>query len=263
MRTFLLLAMMWVLAGCADTSDGPRWGDGFSLAPGWARVKTAAVDAATSPATWVPVAGALAFQIGNADRGLAGWASDHHPLFGSRATADDAGDVLRAIAGASWVATGLAAPAPEGQWLDSKLEGFGVGTAAIGVTAGVTEVLKTTVDRNRPKGRGGKSFPSGHSSLTAVAARLSQRNLEYDNVTPGARLGLDIGLAGLTATTAWSRLEAGKHHPSDVLAGIALGNFFGIFFNDAFLGRAADVRPHMQLETAPHGAVLSFNVPLD
>jgi membrane-associated phospholipid phosphatase len=31
-------------------------------------------------------------------------------------------------------------------------------------------------------------------------------------------------------------LEAKKHYPSDVLAGMALGHFLGAFINDAFLG---------------------------
>ncbi len=35
--------------------------------------------------------------------------------------------------------------------------------------------------------------------------------------------------------TAWARVEGGKHYPSDVLFGAALGNFVAIFVRDAFL----------------------------
>ncbi len=40
----------------------------------------------------------------------------------------------------------------------------------------------------------------------------------------------------MTAATAWARIEAKRHYPTDVLAGAALGNFIGAFINDAFIG---------------------------
>lgn len=43
-------------------------------------------------------------------------------------------------------------------------------------------------------------------------------------------------LDALTYGTAWARVEAGFHFPSDTLVGISLGNFNEAFFNDAFLG---------------------------
>jgi membrane-associated phospholipid phosphatase len=52
----------------------------------------------------------------------------------------------------------------------------------------------------------------------------------------GARTGLRAGFLALSLTTGWARLEAKKHFPSDVLAGMAIGHFFGAFINDAFLG---------------------------
>jgi len=36
--------------------------------------------------------------------------------------------------------------------------------------------------------------------------------------------------------TGWARVEAQKHYPSDVLAGMALGNFMAAFIYDAFMG---------------------------
>lgn len=49
-------------------------------------------------------------------------------------------------------------------------------------------------------------------------------------------MGLQIGFTTLTVSTAWARVEAKSHFPSDVLAGMALGHFIGAFINDAFLG---------------------------
>jgi membrane-associated phospholipid phosphatase len=46
----------------------------------------------------------------------------------------------------------------------------------------------------------------------------------------------------LAAGTAWARVEAQKHFPSDILAGAALGNFVASFVHDAFLGLPDDRR---------------------
>ena len=42
--------------------------------------------------------------------------------------------------------------------------------------------------------------------------------------------------AGLAVGTAYARVEAKEHFPSDVLVGAALGHFIGVFANEAFLG---------------------------
>ena len=42
----------------------------------------------------------------------------------------------------------------------------------------------------------------------------------------------DTSLAWLTG---WARMEAGKHHPSDVLAGAALARFLTVFVHDGFM----------------------------
>ena len=67
-------------------------------------------------------------------------------------------------------------------------------------------------------------------------ATLASRNLNSLPLSDRGTTSLRIGLASLTAGTAWARVEAGKHFPSDVLAGMALGHLIGAFINDAFLG---------------------------
>ena len=104
------------------------------------------------------------------------------------------------------------------------------------LTAGSTDLLKYTTNRTRPDNSGHDSFPSGHVSITAACNTLATRNLQYLEMPDGARTGLRAGFLALSLTTGWSRLEARKHFPSDVLAGMALGHFFGAFIHDAFLG---------------------------
>lgn len=249
------------LAGCATVGpDEPGWGRDARAAPGWARVRDAAVNAARSPFTWAPVIGAIALQFGDLDDDIAEEAMDNTPIFGSTSGADDASDVLR---GASWVfyaTTGLLAPrvddAPARQ---AKLKGFGVGAAAIGVTQVLTAGLKSGTDRERPNDRDDNSFPSGHASAAAVALRLTQRNLEYFDLAPNARRTLNAGFGAIGAMTGWARVEAGEHHLSDVLVGGALGNFLGMFVSDAFLGRGRNQGLTARFELSRSSAVTQLH----
>src|SRR5262249_5054372 len=81
------------------------------------------------------------------------------------------------------------------------------------LNAAVTSSLKLLVGRRRPGG-GAESFPSGHTSPPFAAASLIDDNM-------GGAVGASAyGLAGLTG---FSRMEARRHYPSDVLAGAAVG----------------------------------------
>lgn len=223
------------LDGCATGTGGSFWGAEATFAPGWQRLGRAAATAAADPFTWAPAVGAAALQIGEADNDIADWANKETPIFGSRETASDASDWLRGASVAVYVGTGLGAPAPRGEWLSAKAKGLAVGTAAIGATSGLTALVKEASDRERPLGQDDDSFPSGHASLASVSARLTSETLRYYDMPDGARIAADAGLAALALTTAWARVEAGKHHPADVLAGAALGNFLAVFATEAFL----------------------------
>jgi membrane-associated phospholipid phosphatase len=81
------------------------------------------------------------------------------------------------------------------------------------LNAGLTSSLKLLVGRQRPGG-GTHSFPSGHTSAAFAAASLIDDN-------QGGALG--VSAYGLAAMTGYSRIEARRHYPSDVLAGAAVG----------------------------------------
>ena len=121
-------------------------------------------------------------------------------------------------------------------WLIAKAKGALVQVTAASVSSKITNQLKTSTDRERPNGLADKSFPSGHSSASAVNTRLASENLESIQMQQGTRRALNVGLTALTLGTSWARIEAGWHYPSDTLFSIALGNFVGSFVNDAFLG---------------------------
>ena len=71
-----------------------------------------------------------------------------------------------------------------------------------------------------------QSMPSGHTS-TAAATYFSMASLLHSQTQLPA--GLSYGTAMLlTATTAWSRVYFGMHHPSDTLVGSMVGAFIGM-----------------------------------
>lgn len=233
---FVLCLLALPPGACAAPQAGASWGDGATVTPGWRRLGDAALKAITDPFTWAPALGAAALQIGNLDNRIARWANRHNPVFGSRAAAADASDMLDEANVAIYLGAGLAAPVSESDnWVWTKAKGFAVGAAAIFAASGTTAGLKILSQRQRPVGRGKYSFPSGHATLAGVTDRLSYETLRYYNLSPTARIVSDTGLTSLALMTGWARVEAGKHHPADVLAGAAVGNFFAVFANEAFL----------------------------
>ena len=253
-------SLIWLSGGCGTLPDGRRWGKDVTLFPSRDRLKRAIKNAVLDPGTWVPAAGAVAFQIDSWDRNLAGWASKNKPIFGSRQNADDASNYLVSALLGTYVITGLATPSGEkrGEWVWNKLKGFSVGAGAVVLTKLSTEGLKDATNRTRPDRSNRRSFPSSTTSLAAVYGSMASRNLDYLDLPWWARTGMRGGVATLMGGAAWSRLEGKFHFPSDVLVGLALGNFIGVFLNDAFIGRN-DPNIWVTVQPTDKGGFLSLN----
>ena len=119
------------------------------------------------------------------------------------------GDATMAACLAGSVVLGVLFPG-EGR---NSWDNFWEGAEVFMVDAAVTSSLKLLVGRKRPGG-GTHSFPSGHTSAAFAAATLINDN-------SGGALG--VSAYGLAAMTGYSRMEARRHYPSDVLAGAAIG----------------------------------------
>lgn len=253
------LAVALPCSGCATLPNGSAWGADATARPGWERVREAAANAGRDPWVWLPVAGALAFQIDGLDRRTSDWAREHTPVFGSTGNAERWSDDLRAASGFMMLGTLIATPSGDDSraWTLNKLKGGAVEFAAIGATSLTTSVLKKSTGRTRPDATDDESFLSGHTSSAAVSGRLAKVNLDAiamnDAVRRAAGLGIDVTVIG----TAWARVEAGAHFPSDVLAGMALGNFFAHFATEAFLDPGSS--QSIALTPVDGGAVLSWN----
>jgi undecaprenyl-diphosphatase len=111
--------------------------------------------------------------------------------------------------GAIWLAPGVASA----RWRPAALR--------VALAYAANQLVKLAVPRARPRLKGlpplirtgsDRSFPSAHATTSFAGARAY------------ARLGAPAGLVyALAAALAASRVWLGVHHPSDVLAGAALG----------------------------------------
>ena len=255
------LALLSSVTGCV--SSGARdWGADATWHPPLASVRRAAVDAARDPHVWVPLIGAALFQIDGWDRKVSNWARNNTPVFGSQQSAADWSDHLRTASSVAYFATVLATPDPSDahDWLRDKAQGVAVGLGAVAVTGLVTTGLKNAAGRTRPNGEGTQSFPSGHTSHSAVTTGLARDNLDDIDMSVGLRDALDVGADALTIGTAWARVEAGAHFPSDTLFSMALGSFVSRTFDRSFLESGSDRSVAWNVVPMPRGVQVQFSL---
>lgn len=219
----------------------------------WQRAGDAARDAATHPSVWAPLAGATVFALGDLDNEAAEHLSDHAPIFGDPGSADEASDDLRSLLMVAAAVSAFVAPVPEGESaLGHGAEHLVVAMAGVGLTGGITDVIKDATDRQRPNGEDDESFPSGHASQSFAAATFASANVHRAWSDGAASQWVDAGLYTAAGLTAYARVEAGKHHPSDVLVGAALGSFVARFLDQLLLEENA----HVTLSAAYDGDAL-------
>jgi hypothetical protein len=201
------------------------------------------------------------FQIDGWDRKVSDWAREKTPLFGSQQSASDWSNHLRTASSLAYFVSVLATPDPDetGPWLRDKAQGLAVGLGAIAVTGLTTSTLKRATGRTRPNGAGNESFPSGHTSHSAVLTGLARDNLDDVELSPATRHALDLGLDALTIGTGWARVEAGAHFPSDTLVAMTLGNFVSGFFDRAFMGSERGHRFGFSFMPVRRGAELQWS----
>ncbi len=106
----------------------------------------------------------------------------------------------------------------------------GQGALELGESAalamGMTLALKFTIDKTRPNGEN-QSFPSGHATIAFTSAEFMRK-----------RYGWKYGLPAYALATfvAYSRIEAGRHYPIDVIGGAAIGIVSSYLFTRPYKG---------------------------
>ena len=257
----LLILLATLTTGCSTLPNGQRWGEDASF-PSWEKLKSTAWKAARDPQTWVPLAGALVLSVGDLDEDLSDWAIRETPLFGSEDSADDTSDDMRVALGLTTLVSALSTPGGTGsaEWAGAKSRGLLVEASAVALTASVTGGLKDLTKRDRPRENRDNSFPSAHSSAAFSFAALTSRNVDAMNFSPVTKKVMRYSANTVAGLTAWARVEAEKHYPTDVLAGAALGHFITAMIHDSMMGLDTPVQVGVELD-GKNGGMLTFHMP--
>ena len=252
MKALILPLLALLLGGCVGHG---HWGEAAGL-PSRGQLSEAAVNAVKAPQTWVPLAAAGLLLATDVDQKWSEELYEKQPLFG-----DDARSVsndLRDIASGAYVLTALLAPSPT--W-EAKAKGFAVGARTALLDGAINHSLKEAIGRERPDGERDSSMPSGHASKAASRTMLARYNLRYIDMPEWSRQVADWTLHGVALGTGLARVEAGKHHLSDVMVGYAIGNFLAAFMHEAFFtGGSGGVQ--ISFVPVPEGGAFSLTVPL-
>ena len=104
-------------------------------------------------------------------------------------------------------------------------------------------------------------MPSGHASKAASRTAMARYNLTHIDMPLWSKHSLDWALHGVAIGAGLARVEAGKHHLSDVMVGYALGNFIARFMHEAFLvGHTAGAQ--IAFIPVEQGGAFTLTVPL-
>jgi len=215
------------------------------------------VDSAADPLVWIPAVTAGVLAATDADQRLSDWAIDHRPIFRSRDAADTASDILLGVLLVESAGTAIVADVnePRGGLLGARrflVTGVGSATASGIISAG-----KEVSRRRRPTGNNDGSFPSGHASAAGAAARFSNTSLDSFDFGSTRRDLVYAANVTLAWTVAWARVEAGKHCPTDVLIGHAVGRFTANVFTGFWFD---DPSTRLDMDLSREGAFVSLTV---
>lgn len=215
--------------GCATTGENGVWSGIVSSSRSSVKQKS----------VWIPLAAAAIVAATSVDRDVSEWAVEHQPVFGSTDNANDWSD---------WLSNGLVASALITSFArrDDSYQPLVTDVLALGSAYAFSTGIKRAADRTRPDNSNDLSFPSQHATSAFFAAQVTARNL---SAMESPYLGpIQASLFTLASASAWARVEAARHYPSDVLAGAAIGNFFAGVGN-AFLKD----RENVKVSYAPTG----------
>lgn len=111
---------------------------------------------------------------------------------------------------------------------------------SVAVTTALTSLVKNTARRTRPfvyqaeaplsmktQKDARESFFSGHTSTVAAFAFSTAKIWSDHHPSSRGRTWVWVGAAALPLTTGFLRMKAGRHFPTDVLAGFAVGALCG------------------------------------
>ena len=256
----IILCLSVLLGGCisqgaASKAGTSSWG-GQVQWPSAAKFAKAARSSAVDPQTWVPVLAAGVLIAADVDDQWSEDLADDQPLFGS--DAEDVSDDLRDLSTAAYVISALIVPSDS---LADKSKGFAVGLGTMALDGIVNQGIKDLTGRRRPDDSNNNSFPSGHASKAASRTHLAINNIRQIDMPGWAKSTSIWGLHGVAVGTGLARVEARKHHLSDVLVGYALGNYIASFMNKAFSLQSVEGL-EVGFQAVGNGGAFTISIPL-
>ena len=139
---------------------------------------------------------------------------------------------------------------------------------AVGFTYGVRRGIGRAVYRQRPtyyfagavdRVRPADSFPSGTASMAFMPATLLSVTFAAQFPDSPWRIPVIVGSHTLAATVGAARIVTGHHFLTDVLAGAAIGSFFG-WLIPTLHRRTADDESKLSFSFTGNGALLSVRL---
>lgn len=120
--------------------------------------------------------------------------------------------------------------------------------------------IKSISKRNRPDKSDTQSFPSGHSSVSAGLSVMIYNNIQ-NSMHKDTSYGVFLETLSVTlaATVAYARVEAVKHHLSDVFFGHAIGAFIGDVLYKSFLQLKPNVTTSMYINQHEQKFSINYN----
>ena len=131
------------------------------------------------------------------------------------------------------------------------------------ITASLTNIIKATTKRKRPfvfnaelpledrlSDTGTFSFPSGHTSVVTSLCFFSAK--VHSDLFPESpwRKYIWAGAITIPATVGYLRYKAGKHFPTDIITGYALGAVVGYLVPELHKVKSDEHHDHSQIEKA-------------
>lgn len=217
------------------------------------RGSSAFVMAAKDPKTWIPAAAALLIAATGSDQSISRWASTENPVYGSIESANKASNNLRSLLATSAVVTSILSPDRYGNMAVLASSGM--------TNSYITGSLKESTARMRPNQGGDSSFPSSHTSSASSYATIASLRTNELMLSEKKRNWLSNTYYTLAAATAWARVEAKAHYPTDVLVGFALGNFTTRLLNGLLQGSNTSTQVEVECDQSIGGCQVIIRVP--
>lgn len=195
-----------------------------------------------NPYVVTPLVSALVISLTDLDGQITDYASDYNPIFGSNNRAKNYSDLVTFLA--LPIASTLSTRLVEKNNFSTRSEFLQYSTIIIApfVTLTLNSLLKNSSGRLRPDLSDTQSFPSSHTGMASALSEQINQNAELiyhnKNITKNTRIMTEA----LTFSVAWARMEARKHHLTDVLVGYSIGKFFGLFFHDLVFNKKYSIR---------------------